>query len=234
MKGFLKELKAILIIVFIIFVIRSSFVNWYEIPSGSMLPTLKIGDRVLVNKLSYGFMLPLMETRIFSWGQPDRGDIVVFQGPSQEEGRTLIKRVVGIGGDVIHFQQGVLVINGKPTTETLLQDRNTLNDMGDFENPEAYNLYLEAGASQTPHYILRRRGDSLTERETQSWVVPQGQLLLIGDSRDNSLDGRFWGFMDEKNVYGRAVLIPFSLYNDGSGSWIPDFRGDRWFMELHH
>lgn len=234
MKGFLKELKAIIIIIFVIFVIRSSFVNWYEIPSGSMLPTLKIGDRVLVNKLSYGFMPPFMETRIVSWAKPDRGDIVVFQGPHQEENRTLIKRVVGIGGDVIRFHQGTLVINGQPVTEVLALDRQTLEDMGDFENPDTYNLFLESGASQTPHFILRRRVDSLTSKETQTWVVPENKLLLVGDSRDNSLDGRFWGFLDEKHVYGRAILVPFSLYDDGSGKWLPSFRSDRWFMSLDH
>lgn len=231
MKKLIDEVQSILIIVLAVFVFRSSFLNWYVIPSGSLLPTLKIGDHVVVNKLSYGFMLPFMETRILNWGTPQRGDIVVFRGPESENGLTLIKRVVGLPGDKVTFTNGVLTINGVLAKETLQEDRSVLENLGGDHTGEGYNLYLESGFSHFPHYILRKQWGGVTENEIQTWVVPEGKLLLIGDNRDNSADGRFWGFMDEKRIYGRAFMISYSTY-DSPGSVLPHFRNDRWFKEL--
>lgn len=231
MKKIIDEVKSILLIVFVVFAFRSSFLNWYVIPSGSLLPTLKIGDHVVVNKLSYGFMLPFMETRILNWSMPQRGDIVVFKGPESENGLTLIKRVVGLPGDKVTFTNGVLTINGVLAHETLLEDRAPLQNLGNNETGDGYNLYTESGFSHEPHYILRKKWGGVTENQIQTWLVPEGKLLLIGDNRDNSADGRFWGFMDEKNIYGRAFMISYSTY-DEPNSIIPKFRSDRWFKEL--
>lgn len=231
MNKIISEVKSILIIVLVVFVFRSSFLNWYVIPSGSLLPTLKIGDHVVVNKLSYGFMLPLMETRIVSWSHPQRGDIVVFQGPESENKLTLIKRVVGLSGDKVTFVNGVLSINGVLAHETLIEDHSPFLNFGNNETDEGYNFYMESGFSNEPHYIMRRKWGGITENEIQTWVVPEGKLLLIGDNRDNSADGRFWGFMDEKNIYGRAFMISYSTYDDPN-SWLPKFRNDRWFQKI--
>lgn len=231
MNKLLAELKSIIIIVAIVFLFRSTILNWYVIPTGSLLPTLKIGDHVVVNKLSYGVMLPFMENRIASWSHPERGDIVVFKGPESDNGLTLIKRVVGIPGDTVSFTNGVLTINGVVAKEEILNDRAPLENMGGNENGEGYNLFLESGFSHFPHYIIRKKWGGLTEGETQSWVVPPHKLLLIGDNRDNSADGRFWGFMDDSRIYGRAFLISFSTY-DTPDSWLPKFRSDRWFKEI--
>jgi signal peptidase I len=213
-------------------VFRSSFLNWYVIPSGSLQPTLKIGDHVVVNKLSYGFMLPFMETRIVSWSAPERGDIVVFQGPESEGKLTLIKRVVGIGGDRVSFTNGVLTINGVMATEVKQTDLSPFADMGGDDNGEGSNLFIESGFSKYPHYIMRRKYGGATEQEDNVWDVPQGQLLLVGDNRDNSADGRLWGYMPEERIYGRAFLISYSTY-ENPNSWIPRFRSDRWFKTIH-
>ena len=228
---FLKEFKEIAIVFVCVFVFRSSFLNWYLIPSGSMLPTLKIGDHVVVNKLSYGFMLPFMETRIMSWEKPKKGDIVVFQGPESEKNLTLIKRVVGVEGDVVTFTHGVLTINGKTATEAPVFDQEVGKNFGGNESSDPFNIYLESGFSNKPHYIMRLKYGGPTESETQTWVVPPGQLLLMGDNRDNSQDGRYWGFMDEKRIYGQAFLISYSTY-DEPGSILPKFRSDRWFKKI--
>lgn len=233
MNKLLTELKSIIIIVAVVFIFRSTFLNWYVIPSGSLLPTLKIGDHVVVNKLSYGFMLPFMETRIASWAQPQRGDIVVFKGPESENGLTLIKRVVGLPGDTVTFTNGVLTINGVLAKEEVVGDRSPLENMGGNESADGFNLYKESGFSHFPHYIMRRKWGGFTEGETQTWVVPAHKLLLIGDNRDNSADGRLWGFMDEDRIYGRAFLISYSTY-DTPDSWLPKFRNDRWFKNIEN
>ena len=221
-------------IVAVVFAFRSSILNWYVIPSGSLLPTLKLGDHVVVNKLSYGFMLPFMETQMFSWGHPERGDIVVFKGPETENGLTLIKRVIGLPGDVVSFTNGVLTINGVLAKEEFLTDKTPLEKSGGNNNlADAYNLYLESGFSHFPHYIMRQKWGGVTEGETQSWVVPEHQLLLLGDNRDNSRDGRFWGYMDENRIYGRAVLISYSTY-ETPGSWLPKLRNERWFKVIQN
>ncbi|APJ04611.1 signal peptidase I [Silvanigrella aquatica] len=233
MNKFFNELRSILLIIAAIFAFRSSVLNWYVIPSGSLLPTLKIGDHVVVNKLSYGIMLPFMETRIFSWAQPQRGDIVVFEGPESENQLTLIKRVVGLPGDKVTFTNGILTINGVLANQVLQTDRSILENMGGTESADSYDLYSESGFSNFSHYILKRKWNSVTDSQTQTWVVPDKKLLLVGDNRDNSADGRFWGFMDQNRIYGRAFLISYSTY-DKKDSLLPGFRSDRWFKEIQN
>ena len=226
---FLKEIKEIVIVFVIVFLFRSCILNWYLIPSGSMLPTLKIGDHVVVNKLSYGFMLPFMETRILSWEKPKKGDIVVFQGPSSEGSQVLIKRIVATAGDRVSFENGVLLINGVASKETLEIDRSILDDLGNNDDISDYFLISESGFSKYPHFILRKKNGGITSTENKTWVVPEGKVFCIGDNRDNSYDGRFWGFTDEKTIYGRAFLISYST--GSKGTW-PHFRNERWFMKL--
>ncbi len=226
---FLKEFKEIVIVFILVFLFRSCFLNWYLIPSGSMLPTLKIGDHVVINKLSYGFMLPFMERRVFSWDEPKRGDIVVFQGPPSEGAQVLIKRVAATSGDRVSFKNGVMIINVIATKETFEVDRSLLDDLGNNDDISDYFLISEYGFSKFPHYILRKKNGGVTSSENKTWVVPEGKVFCIGDNRDNSYDGRFWGFTDQKTIYGRAFLISYSTGN--KGTW-PHFRNERWFMKL--
>ncbi len=226
---FLKEFKEIAIVFVLVFLFRSCFLNWYLIPSGSMLPTLKIGDHVVINKLSYGLMLPFMENRVFSWDEPKKGDIVVFQGPPSEGAQVLIKRVVATSGDRISFKNGVMMINGITTKETFEVDRSILDDLGNNDDISDYFLISEHGFSKFPHYILRKKNGGVTSSENKTWLVPDGKVFCIGDNRDNSYDGRFWGFTDQKTIYGRAFLISYSTGN--KGTW-PHFRNERWFMTL--
>ncbi len=227
---YLKEFKEVIIVILCIFIFRSSFLNWYVIPSGSMLPTLKIGDHVVVNKLTYGFMLPLMERRLVSWNQPQRGDIVVFQGPSQEGGQILIKRVVAIENDKVSFVNGVLHINDQPVTENIINERTSLNDTGSADNFNEYNIISESGFAKHPFFILKKKNEGITYMEKKSWIVPKGQLFFLGDNRDNSFDSRFWGMIDEKAIYGRAFLISYSTGE--KGTW-PHFRNERFFLKLN-
>lgn len=232
MNKLYAELKSISLIILVVFVFRSCFINWYVVPSGSLLPTIKLGDHVVVNKLSYGFMLPFMETQIFSWAHPQRGDIVVFRGPESANEVNLIKRVVGLPGDRVSFTNGILTVNGVLAQEKLITDRSPLELAGGNEVVEDKDLFLESGFSKEPHYILRKKWGGRTEVDTKTYVVPEHKLLLVGDNRDNSTDGRYWGFMDENRLYGRAFMISYSTYEDPNSWWPFKFRTDRWFSKI--
>lgn len=227
---FFNELRDILILVSIIFFLRSTVLNWYFIPSNSMLPTLNVGDHIVVNKLSYGLMLPFMDRQITFWSSPKRGELVVFQAPQSEGAQTQIKRVVGLPGDTISFQKGVLTINGQPTQETIETNSHVLSDFSYSHIPRDNNLILEAGLGQQPHFIFRKKEGGVTFYETQTWTVPNGKLFCLGDNRDDSYDSRFWGLVEQSRVYGKAFLI---LYSTGDkGNMWPHFRNDRWFRPI--
>ena len=225
-------LRDVIVIIAVMVTLRSSIVNWYVIPTGSMLPTIKIRDHVLVNKLSYGLMLPFMGTQIWSWDTPKRGDIVLFDSPMERI--TFVKRVVGVGGDSISFENGVLQINNQRVSEALQEDRQILEDMGDgsaCNTGEGKSLYLEKFSDSEPaHFILRSVKGGNTNLETRSWMVPQGKLMVVGDNRDCSNDGRFWGYVDSDKIYGKAVRVFYSI-NSGD-SLLPKFRTDRFFSKL--
>ncbi len=238
MKRELSWLRDVVVIVVFMVVLRSSIVNWYVIPTGSMLPTIKLKDHVLVNKLSYGLMLPFSGTQIISWDEPKRGDIVLFESPMDrntgDKSVTFVKRVIGVGGDTVAFEDGVLSINGELVNEEIQEDRSGLTDMGDqspCNSGEGKNLFIEKFKSDSNgHYILRSSRGGYTNNETKVWVVPANQLLVVGDNRDCSNDGRFWGFVEVKKVYGKAVRVFYSI--DTSAGGFPAFRGDRFFSQL--
>ncbi|MEN9529790.1 MAG: signal peptidase [Pseudomonadota bacterium] len=231
MKQFVWIRDVVIIITFMV-VLRSSIVNWYVIPTGSMLPTIKIRDHVLVNKLSYGLMLPFMGYQIVSWDAPKRGDIVLFDSPKDHI--TFVKRVVGLGGDTVTFDNGVLQINSERVKEVLQEDRGILADMGDqtpCNNGDGKNLYVEKFSDKaSEHYILRTVNGGNTNLETRTWSVPDGKLLVVGDNRDCSNDGRYWGYVDVDKIYGKAVRVFYSI-NTSEGRF-PSFRTDRFFAKL--
>ncbi|MEY4065581.1 MAG: signal peptidase [Pseudomonadota bacterium] len=231
MKQQFVWIRDVVVIVAFMVILRSSIVNWYVIPTGSMLPTIKIRDHVIVNKLSYGLMPPFMGRQIISWDTPKRGDIVLFDSPIDNV--TFVKRVVGLGGDTISFENGVLQINNERVKEDLKEDRTILADMGDQStcSSEGKNLYLEKFTDKDEeHHILRSARGGLTNLETRTWSIPQGRLLVVGDNRDCSNDGRYWGYVDVDKIYGKAVRVFYSI-NSGEGHF-PSFRTDRFFAKL--
>lgn len=223
----MREFGAVCLVAAAVFLIRIVVVNLYLVPTGSMLPTIKIDDRLIVNKLSYGLWLPFFDSRVFSWSHPQRGDVVVFENTSAN--KTFIKRVVGVSGDRLFFQNGTLVINGNPVEERSVEDSLPLQDMG--ESGDGQRLFLESLSPGRRHYILRGLGsDSATVSEDRVFEVPAGKVFLLGDNRDGSSDSRDWGLIDENKVYGRAILVLYSTIR--SESWIPSFRAHRFFEPL--
>lgn len=188
-KGKLREnIEAIVIAVILALFIRTFVVQAFKIPSGSMKPTLKIGDHILVNKFIYGVKLPYVRTTIIPVSSPERGDIIVFVYP-EEPGKDFIKRVIGVPGDTVHIRDKQVFVNGRPFAQ-------------DF------------GIHTDTHVIPGR----VNHRDNFGPVtVPEDSYFVMGDNRDNSYDSRFWGFVDESAVKGEAFMIYWSWDSDDFG-----------------
>ena len=183
-----------------VFVIRSFVVEPFRIPSGSMMPTLLIGDFIAVNKFAYGIRLPIVNHTVFEIGRPERGDVAVFRYPVDGE-TVFIKRIVGLPGDRIFYRRDKkLFINGLETERSVPE---TYAGSGSGSHMNGAEQRLEALGDHT-HAILYRPDQPSVEGE---WVVPQGQYFVLGDNRDKSHDSRFWGFVPETNLIGPASII---------------------------
>ncbi len=188
-------------------VIRSFLIEPFRIPSGSMMPTLLVGDFILVNKFAYGLRLPVTETKILSLGEPQRGDVIVFRWPGDHH-TDYIKRVIGVPGDQIAYHDKTIFLNGQPLVQTQVgtyQDSGTGSDQnGDLMNSE------RIGTVDHRMMINPNAPDfhpSCVEMENKTITVPPGHYFAMGDNRDHSSDGRCWGFVPESHLRGRAMAI---------------------------
>jgi len=186
-------------IVLIVLLLRSFLVEPFRIPSGSMMPTLLIGDFILVNKFSYGIRLPVLYDKVIEVGEPERGDIVVFRYPKQPS-VDYIKRVIGLPGDRIAYYKKKIYVNGKPAKQISL---GRYQGVGQGANMTGSELLLE-DLQGVEHNILIRPGMPSVEGV---FVVPEGQYFMMGDNRDNSNDSRYWGTVPEANLVGKAFFI---------------------------
>ena len=185
----------------IVLVLRSFIIEPFKIPSGSMYPTLQIGDFIVVNKFAYGVKLPVIQTTVIPVGSPERGDVVVFKFPDDPT-VDYIKRVVGVPGDEITYLDRTLFINGERVkTELVGQYRGT--DSGTVMN--GASVVKEFFSDERSHEILLDMDKKSLDMPTIK--VPEGQYFVMGDNRDHSNDSRFWGFVPEKNLKGRAFGI---------------------------
>jgi len=175
----------------LVLVLRSFVIEPFQIPSSSMVPTLKVGDFILVNKWTYGIRLPVVRNKIIELNSPERGDVMVFFPPHEE--RYFIKRVVGLPGDEIHVLNGVLYINGDKMTQKVLAD----------EEPAPRSVVMTEDLTGVEHAMQKRL---LPTRLSQNFtaVVPEGHYFMMGDNRDNSSDSRVWGPVPEDRIVGRA------------------------------
>lgn len=175
----------------LVLVLRSFVVEPFQIPSSSMVPTLKVGDFILVNKWTYGIRLPVIRHKILEINAPERGDVMVFFPPHEE--RYFIKRVVGLPGDEIHVLNGVLYINGDKMTQKILE--------GEESAPRS--VVMTEDLNGIEHAMQKRL---LPTRLSQNFtaVVPEGYYFMMGDNRDNSSDSRVWGPVPEDRIVGRA------------------------------
>jgi signal peptidase I len=201
-------------VILVVFVVRSFVVEPFKIPSGSMVPTLLVGDFILVNKFEYGIRLPITNTKITEGRPVERGDVVVFRYP-KDESVDYIKRVIGLPGDVVEYQDKKLTINGKPVPETPLPDYLDDERMGyskQFEEDLDGRKNAILNNPAVPPFIVGAEDYPYRDNCTYNargviCKVPPGNYFMMGDNRDNSADSRYWGFAPDRNIVGRAFFI---------------------------
>ena len=186
-------------IVLIVLLLRSFIAEPFRIPSGSMMPTLLVGDFILVNKFTYGIRLPVINKKIIELSEPNRGDIVVFRYP-KDPTVDYIKRIVGLPGDKVVYSNKKLTINDLPVQQTSL---GSYQGLGQGEEMSGAEDLLE-NLTGVEHRILIRNGTPTVEFV---YVVPEGNYFAMGDNRDNSNDSRYWGPIPEANLVGKAFFI---------------------------
>jgi signal peptidase I len=187
LKWMAREIGGILILVIALLAARSTLADHYHVPSGSMEPTLMVGDRVVVNKLAYGLRVPFTQWHLTDGDSVQRGEVVIFDSP--RDGKRLIKRIVAVGGDKVAIRDGHLIVNGRSLA---MLGEQSVEAIGE----RVVRLNLDHGGG--PDFVKE---------------IPAGKLLAVGDHRGNSLDGRIFGLVDETSVYGRAIAVYYRSDN---------------------
>jgi signal peptidase I len=216
-RGFLREWRSFIIFLAVMFSFRSAIADWNQVPSGSMLPTVLIGDRIFVDKLAYDLKVPFTTVHLSVWGNPRRGDIVVFYSPA--DGERLIKRVIGLPGDVIAMRDNHLIVDGEAVN---YQARGAASG----EDGQAQELLLERLGGKSHLMMITPQRPAL--RSFAPVQVPDDAYLVMGDNRDNSNDSRFIGFIPRDAIVGRVSRVAFSLDPD---HWFAP-RTNRFFAAL--
>ncbi|MDB4348047.1 signal peptidase I [bacterium] len=179
-------------VLFVVFILRSFLVEPFQIPSSSMVPTLEVGDYILVNKFTYGIRLPVIRTKVLSLNEPERGDVMVFFPPHMND-TYFIKRVIGLPGDTVTYKDKQLYVNGELLPRELLSDKSTSRLQVGLEKLGASDHLMQVD--------IHRRGADFSE------IVKPDHYFMMGDNRDNSSDSRVWGQVPEGDIVGKAFAI---------------------------
>ncbi len=207
-------------VILLVFGVRSFVVEPFKIPSGSMIPTLLVGDFILVNKYEYGLRLPIINTKITQGRPLERGDVVVFRYP-KDESIDYIKRVIGLPGDIVAYQDKKLTINGQPVAGAALPDyfdEEHVNYVKQFEEKLSTHTHAILNNPAAPPFVVGAydfpyRGECTYDDRGVTCKVPAGHYFMMGDNRDSSLDSRYWGFVPDQNIVGRAFFVWMNFGN---------------------
>lgn len=207
-------------VILVVFLLRSFLFEPFKIPSGSMIPTLLINDLILVNKFHYGIRLPVINTKVWNNQEPERGDVMVFRYPPKPS-LDYIKRVVGIPGDEVAYLNKHLTINGKPVPKTPLPDffdEDSMRYSKQFEEVLGGKKHRLLNDDERPSFVpgasdFQFKQNCRYSSEGVVCKVPEGHYFMMGDNRDNSLDSRYWGFVPEKNIVGKAFFVWMNFGN---------------------
>ena len=201
-------------VILVVFVLRSFLFEPFKIPSGSMVPTLLVGDLILVNKFTYGLRLPVLNTKLTQGNAPKRGDVMVFRYPPKPS-LDYIKRVVGVPGDTVAYLNKQLTVNGQPVAKTALPeffDKDAMRYFKHFQETSEGRRWQTLNDDDRPAFIPGTEDFPFKQNcrysvEGVTCKVPDGHYFMMGDNRDNSLDSRYWGFVPDRNIVGRAFFI---------------------------
>ena len=213
----ITEIRIFLLMLLVVSSLRSALADWNDVPTGSMKPTIEIGDRVVVNKLAYDLKIPFTTIKIWKWADPQRGDIVVLFSPV--DGTRLVKRVVAVPDDRVAMYDNQLYINGRKVAWSSVRAA---------DDPEQGRALIasESLFGRTHKVMLTPQVPAV--RSFAPVAVPKGHYFVLGDNRDNSNDSRFIGFIERRRIVGRAMAVAFSL--DRDNHWVP--RMNRFFKKL--
>ncbi len=211
-----------LLTIFVAFSFRSAVADWNDVPTGSMKPTILIGDRIFVNKLAYDLKIPFTQTRVATWSAPVRGDIVTCWSPA--DGARLVKRVVGVPGDVLAMRNSQLTVNGVAVAYTEADLETITAAMGDDATGKIF--YMEQ-LPDHPHVVTITPGKRAI-RDFEALTVPADQFFMMGDNRDNSADSRYFGYVGRDAIVGRVQGTVWSL--DFEDNYKP--RWSRFFADM--
>ncbi len=216
-----KEIRPLLLLALVLFAIRSSLADWNDVPTGSMNPTILEGDRVYVNKLAYDLKVPFTTRHIAQWSNPQRGDIVVFFSPY--DGQRLVKRVVGLPGDLLEICNNILILNGQPVTYEPLPEQK----LAALPPKERVNRQFASEDLPGQTHTVAAIPGVQARRDFGPFRVPTDQYFMMGDNRDISFDSRYYGPVDRKRIVGRATAVALSFDRH---FWSP--RWHRFFSSL--
>lgn len=225
MRIFWREwVKPLAVIGLVMFSFRSAIADWNDVPTGSMKPTILEGDRIFINKVAYDLKFPFTTFRIAQWDNPKWGDVVVLRSP--EDGKRLVKRVIGLPGDVIELRGDRLYRNGHPAIYTSL-DQEVIDQIEAQER--AYFLFATEEVEGRQHPVMVLLGSAMhLQPPFGPFEIPKDSYFMMGDNRNNSRDSRYFGTVHRSEILGRAVGVALSL--DRKNWWKP--RWDRFFSKL--
>jgi signal peptidase I len=232
LRGLWENFKSIVGALAIFLILRAFLVEAYRIPSGSMIPTLLVGDWLFVNKAIYGAHIPFSHSSLPAYREPRRGDVVVFVSPYQEdEARrgndptpTLVKRLVGVPGDTLFMRNGLLYLNGIAQRQGFGAGSQVVPEIANSVD-ELFDWQKRVGLKSS------RFGAAPPQPNHDNWgplVVPPARLFMMGDSRYNSKDSRYWGFVPRENVRGKPLFVYYSYNADDSDRPLPMLTDIRW------
>lgn len=220
-KSIFHEWRGFLIFIALLLIVRGAVADWYAVPTGSMKPTIIEGDRVFVNKLAFGLRVPFSDIILSQWGEPQRGEIVVFNSPT--DGTRLIKRVVGLPGDVLEIRDNKLNINGTPVQYETSQEIYPVT----IWHNEIPRDVIDENLGTHRHPIALTPANTLIE-DFGPVTIPGGHYFMMGDNRHNSADSRVIGYVPHSQLLGRASHVVLSL--DYENYYLP--RTDRTLSKL--
>ena len=206
LRALWAEHRSILFFVLLMVVFRSSWADWNDVPSGSMEPSILVGDRILVDRAAYDLRVPLFGQRLLTFADPVRGDVVVFESAAAD--KRLVKRVIGVPGDVVAMRGNALVLNGEPLAYRLV-------------SRAGHGAVFEESLPGTPHAI-RLSATPSPRASFDPVTVPAGHYLVLGDNRDSSADSRAFGFVPREEIIGRSDRVVLSL--DYEAWFMPRFE----------